>query len=624
MEASELTDMRRIAARYNGCFTDGPTGPTGLPGPTGVAGYTGPTGSKGDQGYPYNVGGQGPTGSGAVVPPYTRDYYNAQPAGFSFLDTTNGLLFIKQTNTSGDWTNPGIPFGKGETGTTGPTGFTGARGPTGIQGNTGNTGPAGPTGMRGPRGVTGPTGLRGQTGPTGIGYTGPTGTGVTGPTGASITYSTNYSQTVGSIVTVPVGGSFPYSVISTTITTQGYPVQILVTGDAANAAIESWGVLQLYRGTTAIGHRVQFESDAASENNPYGITYIDTPAAGTYTYYLKVNSITGGNWTFGEQDGPVMTAIELSGAKGSTGPTGAAGGLVQLTQVLDNVVGGATSVSGPTDVTNWTSSFTSYGGTLVCLGSFSAFASSLGAAIFSLYIDGVSVANSNFFFNDTNVHHTIPTFFNVENISAGSHTIAIRIPANVVVDGQDYAHLTIQEFVGANSIGLTGPTGPAGSAGIASAVSSAITIAATTTNPNTGTRTIDVTTAQTIGNKRTVTVRLGYAGSSGGSGQYLFSLPTGVSFNTASGYNPIYTGTAWSPSVAAMAPYVIPAIGGVVIAANWSSSVFVIPYTSTTYRLLVDNVGGGAVGANSFGFMASTYYSMSTNGMVSLQFDILV
>jgi hypothetical protein len=135
---------------------------------------------------------------------------------------------------------------------------------------------------------------------------------------------------------------------------------------------------------------------------------------------------------------------------------------------------------------------------------------------------------------------------------------------------------------------------------------------------------MDVTTAQTIGNKRTITVRLGYAGNSGGSGQYLFSLPTGVSFNTASGYNPTYTGTAWSPSVAAMAPYVIPAIGGVVIAANWSSSVFVIPYSSTTYRLLVDNVGGGAGGTNSFGFMASTYYSMAANGMVSLQFDILV
>lgn len=99
--------------------------------------------------------------------------------------------------------------------------------------------------------------------------------------------------------------------------------------------------------------------------------------------------------------------------------------------------------------------------------------------------------------------------------------------------------------------------------------------------------------------------------------------PTGVSFNTAAGYNPTYTGAAWSPSVAAMAPYIIPAYGGVVIAANWSSSVFVIPYTSTTYRLLVDNVGNAA-GSNGFGFMGSSFYSMSTNGMVSLQFDILV
>ena len=175
----------------------GATGPTGMRGMTGFTGPTGPTGftglqgEKGDQGLPYNVTGQGPTGSGqTVTPPYTRDYYDAYPAGTAFLDTTNGLLFIKQTDTSGDWTSPGIPFGKGETGSTGAQGPAGTNGTIGADGDTGATGPTGFTGATGHTGpmATGATGYTGVTGPTGYtgytGYTGATGdAGVTGPTG---------------------------------------------------------------------------------------------------------------------------------------------------------------------------------------------------------------------------------------------------------------------------------------------------------------------------------------------------------------------------------------------------------------------------------------------------------
>ena len=146
---------------------------------------------------------------------YTRDYYDAQPAGFAFLDTTNGVLYIKNTNTSGDWST-GIPFGKGQTGNTGstgptgPTGYgsTGMTGPTGRTGPTGTTGPTGygSTGMTGPTGATGatgPTGPTSATGPTGrtgpTGATGPTGptgpTGTTGATGPGFTTISNYSNT---------------------------------------------------------------------------------------------------------------------------------------------------------------------------------------------------------------------------------------------------------------------------------------------------------------------------------------------------------------------------------------------------------------------------------------------
>lgn len=132
---------------YGGLYgPTGATGPTGTTGATGDTGTTGPTGLQGpsgDPGTPFLVSAQGPTGTGAVVPPYTRDHYDDEPIGFSFLDTTNGVLYIKNTGASGDW-SAGIPFGRGPTGDTGPTGETGATGATGASST--EPGPTGATG----------------------------------------------------------------------------------------------------------------------------------------------------------------------------------------------------------------------------------------------------------------------------------------------------------------------------------------------------------------------------------------------------------------------------------------------------------------------------------------------
>ncbi|QGZ16318.1 hypothetical protein Hena1_01680 [Erwinia phage Hena1] len=55
-----------------------------------------------------------------------RANYDAEPKGFSFLDTTTGMLYIKNSATSGDWSD-GIPFkgDKGDNGTNGATWYTG-------------------------------------------------------------------------------------------------------------------------------------------------------------------------------------------------------------------------------------------------------------------------------------------------------------------------------------------------------------------------------------------------------------------------------------------------------------------------------------------------------------------
>lgn len=141
------------------------------------------------------------------------------------------------------------------------------------------------------------------------------GTNLLGTSGAM-----NYAQTVGSKQSnISTSGT---TIVSVSITTNGYPVQVVVTGDVENNSAGGWTVLQLYRGSTAIGNPVHTEGSAGSENVPYALTVIDTPDAGTYTYALKLNNSAGGTFNFGESNGPVITAVELAGKTGAAGPAG--------------------------------------------------------------------------------------------------------------------------------------------------------------------------------------------------------------------------------------------------------------------------------------------------------------
>jgi hypothetical protein len=250
---------------------------TGATGPTGFTGSQGATGSVG------STGNTGPTGFGATGP--TGSQGATGPTGVN-----------------------------GPTGSTGITGATGSQGATGASGATGQTGATGPTGSQGVTGATGFTGSQGPTGSQGA-------TGITGPTGATITYTANFAQSNDGSITINTSATFPATVTSVTITTNGNPVQLIGSGDANPLAAGGWGRLQLYRGTTAIGKILQFESSASNENCPYCLNFIDNPPAGTYTYSVKANSLVV-NTQFGESDGNIITALEIAGAQGPTGPTG--------------------------------------------------------------------------------------------------------------------------------------------------------------------------------------------------------------------------------------------------------------------------------------------------------------
>jgi hypothetical protein len=123
--------------------------------------------------------------------------------------------------------------------------------------------------------------------------------------------SVNYSQTGGGSL-VTLGASVtPQTILSVNLTTYGNPVVICAYGDAENTGTGYWSKLQLWRDSTALGAIVHTEGSASSENTPFAFTYIDAPAAGTYTYYLKANEINGGNIKFGESTAPILNAREL-------------------------------------------------------------------------------------------------------------------------------------------------------------------------------------------------------------------------------------------------------------------------------------------------------------------------
>ena len=165
---------------------DGATGPRGINGYQGKDGKEGPTGPKGINGESFNVD---ETGNGH---PSNPSPFPAE--GYGYLDIINNELYI---STGSAWSHA-IPFGKGDSGTTGPqgvqgvigtTGPIGPRGTQGTKGDPGNTGPQGSQGTKGDPGNTGPQGSQGTKGDPG--NTGPQGSqgtkgdpGNTGPQGS--------------------------------------------------------------------------------------------------------------------------------------------------------------------------------------------------------------------------------------------------------------------------------------------------------------------------------------------------------------------------------------------------------------------------------------------------------
>jgi hypothetical protein len=147
-----------------------------------------------------------------------------------------------------------------------------------------------------------------------------------------------------------------------------------------------------------------------------------------------------------------------------------------------------------------------------------------------------------------------------------------------------------------------------------SIVQNSVTIQGTTSNPTFGTPLTQQISYRLLGDKYRITYQFGWsAGGSAGSGDYLITLPSGLSFHTGGQYNQTY---ATVPFVLAdcFSLAMIPAVGGIVQSANWSTSCFVVPYDSTRFRLVVPYSGSLTTWSN-------TSYGV-TAGLFSVDFEI--
>jgi hypothetical protein len=76
-------------------------------------------------------------------------------------------------------------------------------------------------------------------------------------------------------------------------------------------------------------------------------------------------------------------------------------------------------------------------------------------------------------------------------------------------------------------------------------------------------------------------------GATAGSGNYLYQLPAGLTFNSA--LTPFYTGTGVCSNSHVFSFAIPTTIGSVTVSGYWGHDLYVIPYDATRFRLLVVN-----------------------------------
>lgn len=124
--------------------------------------------------------------------------------------------------------------------------------------------------------------------------------------------SANWAISNGNAVTV--NSTTPTVIASLSITTRGNPIFLCGTGDMNPQGAATWNYIRIFRDSTPIGKFIICESTANSVNNPFALTHIDTPSAGTYTYTIRAYRGGAYDALYGEtsnEQAPQLIAFEL-------------------------------------------------------------------------------------------------------------------------------------------------------------------------------------------------------------------------------------------------------------------------------------------------------------------------
>ena len=180
--------------------------------------------------------------------------------------------------------------------------------------------------------------------------------------------------------------------------------------------------------------------------------------------------------------------------------------------------------------------------------------------------------------------------------------------ATSTVTGVGNTTITISQLV-------AGPMGPTGYSGVPNWTSlGAIIFGATTTAPTVGTTTRNTSYYRQIGTKQ-YAVMLSFlqttTGTSG-SGDYLFTLPNGLSWDTSISNQQFYTGSVTS-NTWAIGLYIVPSSDGIITNGSTSGGqTYAVPYNATQYRICYTAY------TQSTACWGSGFYALGANSLIGV------
>jgi len=122
---------------------------------------------------------------------------------------------------------------------------------------------------------------------------------VTVDTKGRVTAGTNANYCISNASAFTVSTS-NQTVASASMTTTGKPVFVFATGDMNPLGGGTWGYFFLYMDGSQIGKYIICESTANSINNPFALSHILVPSAGTHTFQLRSTKGGAYNYIMGE------------------------------------------------------------------------------------------------------------------------------------------------------------------------------------------------------------------------------------------------------------------------------------------------------------------------------------